>query len=173
MQFSLLDTPPVHPQKRVLSRSCRDRFELLPHQNWSHWVCRWFENHQRRLSAAPAVKTAQRRLRYIFLGFANTAERLWCWQIAYIMHLCIPQDYHYRKMHHSVFHVPGSWKWCRLPGLHTQSCLLSPPGRFCLPQQIFASQRSCRWLWSPNPPSFHMLHLCLHSRSHTWAKCKE
>lgn len=52
---------PVYLQKCVPSHSCRCRFELSPPHYLSHWVCRWFENHQRRLSADPAVKTAEHR----------------------------------------------------------------------------------------------------------------
>lgn len=42
--------------------SCLCRFELLPHCYLSHLVCRWFENHQRRLYADPKIRTAQHRL---------------------------------------------------------------------------------------------------------------
>lgn len=53
---------PVCPQRFAPSYSCRGRAALLPHRYLFHWVCRWFENHQRRLYADPTVRAVQYRL---------------------------------------------------------------------------------------------------------------
>lgn len=148
-----LDILPVCPQRFAPSYNCRGRASLLPHRYLFHWVCRWFVNHQRRLYADPTVRAVRYRLcekdivASVQIKKARNKTTAQC-----------------------VSRVPGSWWWCCPLGLCTQSCLPSPLGRFCLPQQTSASQRTCRWSWSPNPPSSHRLHLCPHSHSHIWAK---
>lgn len=107
-------------------------------------------------------------------GFASTAE--WLWKSPNTPR---PLETSCISTHNnriiigiqlSMYHVPGSWRWCCLQDLCTQSCQLFPLGRFCPPQQISASRRPCQQSWAPNPPSSHRLHLCPHSHSHIWTK---
>lgn len=113
---------PVCPQRFAPSYSCQGRAALLPHRYLFHWVCRWFENHQRRLYADPTVRAVQYRL--CEKDIVETKKEL--------------------RTQLSVSPVPGSWWWCCPLGLCTQSCPPSPLGRFCLLQQTSASQRTCR-----------------------------
>lgn len=125
---------PVCLQRFSPSHSCLCRFELLPHCYLSHWVCRWFENHQRRLYADPKIRTAQHGLCEAGLMMTGTFQSMWTGKNKNVG----------VQLSERVV-SPGSWWGCCWLGLCTRSCLPFPPGRFCLPQQTSASQRTCHW----------------------------